>query len=272
MSEKKTKETRLMKVTMDAEDFDKFDKGETYSNKGIRNSQGKLSALPDIAPVSEDDLPRKTVVPPKIEYYQPKQPSIGKMMMQDLKYSLFSMAKNKIIDTITDPRKLTATWNKLKQLWEDYAVPILFIDDESQPNHHRTAREVLESARPEVNNTSVSISNSKANDRRITVTSEQADQMVIAVKQKAREITAMIFVLSHIVIKDEKTDEESSIEENYIKALLEKETTQTMKELLDQKQLLDKNEAIRIDDWLHGYIRNGDQRIPIPIQYNDQKG
>ena len=48
-----------MKVTMDADEFEKFDKGKIYSNHGLRNEKGKISVLPDIAPVDEDDYPIK---------------------------------------------------------------------------------------------------------------------------------------------------------------------------------------------------------------------
>ena len=58
---KKKKVTRIMKVTLDEDEFEKYDKGLTHSDSGLRNESGRLSALPDIAPVSEDDLPRRFV-------------------------------------------------------------------------------------------------------------------------------------------------------------------------------------------------------------------
>lgn len=52
---KPKKETRIMKVTLDADEFEKFDQGITHSDNGLRNEKGRLSALPDIAPVTDDD-------------------------------------------------------------------------------------------------------------------------------------------------------------------------------------------------------------------------
>ena len=49
------KKTRIMKVTMDEEEFRKFDLGITHSDNGIRTAYGRLSTLPDIAPCDTDE-------------------------------------------------------------------------------------------------------------------------------------------------------------------------------------------------------------------------
>ena len=41
---KKKQVTRTMKVTMDEDEFEKYDKGITHSDKGLRDEKGKLSA------------------------------------------------------------------------------------------------------------------------------------------------------------------------------------------------------------------------------------
>lgn len=56
------KETRIMKVTMDKEEFEKYDKGIIHSDSGLRNDKGRLSVLPDIEPISEADLPEREIV------------------------------------------------------------------------------------------------------------------------------------------------------------------------------------------------------------------
>ena len=62
MAKGKKKETRIMRVTMDADEFSKFDKGETYSKNGIRRKGGSISTFVDIAPPSESDLPQKLFI------------------------------------------------------------------------------------------------------------------------------------------------------------------------------------------------------------------
>ena len=81
MAKRKKQETRIMRVTMDKDEFSKFDIGETHSNKGLRSKEGKLSALPDIAPVSESDLPQKTVYRTR---YVEKKPSVVGQIGLDL--------------------------------------------------------------------------------------------------------------------------------------------------------------------------------------------
>lgn len=98
------------------------------------------------------------------------------------------------------------------------------------------------------------------------VTGEQAEQLVATMRQKAKELYAMIYLLSNITVKDEKTDSENTLEDAYIKQLLSEEATSTMKTLVAHRQLLDEGTAICFDDWLNGHVRNGDQRIPIPIR------
>ena len=47
---------------MYADEFEKYDKGITHSDSGLRNENGRLSTLPDIAPVTDEDFPRREVV------------------------------------------------------------------------------------------------------------------------------------------------------------------------------------------------------------------
>ena len=94
----KNKETRIMKVTMDAEEFEKYDSGKTRSNHGIRNSKGRLSALPDIEPVTDEDLPEREVVKTETIYIESEKQesnSIGTMVGEAL--------ANIIVDVISDP-------------------------------------------------------------------------------------------------------------------------------------------------------------------------
>ena len=70
---KPKKETRIMKVTLDADEFKKFDQGITHSDSGLRNEKGRLSALPDIASVSDADLPQREIVRTETVYVEREQ-------------------------------------------------------------------------------------------------------------------------------------------------------------------------------------------------------
>ena len=78
----------------------------------------------------------------------------------------------------------------------------------------------------------------------------------------------MIYLLSNIVVKDDKTQEEYVIEQAYIKQLVSEESRNTMEMLIANRQLLDEGTAICFSDFLSGYIRNGKQRIAIPVSIN----
>ena len=257
MAEGKKKETRIMRVTMDADEFSKFDSGETYSDKGVRSKGGKLSALPDIAPVSESDLPKKTVY--KTRYVERREPSLWQMVKRDMAEVITDFA----IDAITDPRKRAIIVRKAKQIWSDYIKPF-FSSEEEQP--YRTKAEQLLAEKKQQTSVAYQVETVNERHERIVVSGEQAQQLIMAMQQEAKKLAAMIYVLSNISIKDDKTDEERILEQAYIRQLVSEEATSTMRSLIAHRQLLGESTAICFEDWLNGFIRNGDQRIPIPVR------
>ena len=255
----KKKETRIMKVTMDADEFEKYDKGETHSDKGVRNNRGKLSALPDIAPISEYDLPQRTVVRTQKVYVQPEEQTTGQMIKQAIKYKII----DEVNDIINDPRKRAIIVNRAKRFWSEYVKPLFTSDYESR--YKPKADQIL--AKKEERKTEIAYQVETVNEKheRIVVTGEQAKVLVDAMRQKARELSAMIYLLSNISVKDKKTDSENVLEEAYIKQLISEETTSTIKKLVEHRQLLDEGTALCLEDWLNGYISNGEKRVPIPV-------
>lgn len=258
MSGKKKKETRIMKVTMDADEFAKFDKGETHSNKGVRNNKGKLSALPDIAPVSERDLPRRQVVKTQ-KIYVEKKPSVMQELGREIGYTVLDVTT----DALRDPYVRRALWHKAKRFWR-YKIKPLFAPQEEPKKDSRQITTQLSKQRQQAD-VEYQVETVNGNNERIIVTGEQAELMINAMRKKARELASMIYLLSNIVVKDEKTNEECVLEESFIKQLVSDEATRTMRTLIAHRQLLDENTAICFDDWLNGYIRNDGRRIPVPI-------
>lgn len=101
----------------------------------------------------------------------------------------------------------------------------------------------------------------------LVVNEEQAELIVAEARKKAKELSAMIYLLSNLCIKDEKSNEECIIEQSYIKQLVSEEATNTMRLLTEnrQLQLIDDETALSFTDFLNGYVRNGEQLVPIPI-------
>ena len=57
---------------------------------------------------------------------------------------------------------------------------------------------------------------------------------------------------------------EYMLEQSYIKELVSEEAEHTMRVLVANKQILDKETVICFTDFLDGYLRNGELRIPVP--------
>lgn len=256
---KKKKVTRIMKVTLDEDEFEKYDKGLTHSDSGLRNESGRLSALPDIAPVSEDDLPRRTVVRTQKVYVQPKEPTLGQMVKREIKYAI----ADEVYDAINDPRKRAIIISRAKRFWREYIRPLFSSDEKDEPRYTTKAEQIMAQKQQQAE-VVYQVETVNENRERIVVTGEQAEQLVNAMRQKARELTSMIYLLSNIVVKDEKSDTDYVLEESFLKQLLSEEATNTMRSLVEHRQLLDAGTALCFEDWLSGYIRTGDQRVPIP--------
>ncbi len=262
--EKKKKVTRIMRVTLDEDEFEKYDKGITHSDSGLRNESGKLSALPDIEPISEDDLPRREVIRTRNVYVQPQDQAFGQMLKQGIKEAAYQRIMSFVYDVVYYPEKRAELWNRAKGLYHNVAeqVQSLSKSNKADGDHSLPQRYHPEEVLYEVETVN-------ENNERIVVTGEQAEMLVNAMQQKARELSAMIFLLSNIVVKDDKNDSDYVLEENFIKQLASEEATKTMKNLVAQKQLLDEGTAICLSDYLNGYVRYEDRLIPIPAFIDD---
>lgn len=227
----------------------------------MRNDYGKLSTLPDIATISESDMPQKIVVRTQKVYVQPEKPTLGQMVKQEVKYAIAYAA----CDTITDPHKRAILIGRIKFFWRECVKPLFETEKEGEPKC-RTKAEQIMAQRQQQTEIAYQVETVNENQERIIVTGEQAEKLVDAMRQKAKELSAMIYLLSNICVKDEKTDSEYILEEAYIKQLFSEESTSTIKTLVAHRQLLDESTALCFDDWLAGYVRNGEQLVPIPIR------
>ena len=65
-------------------------------------------------------------------------------------------------------------------------------------------------------------------------------------------------------IEEISEDDLPMLEQSYIKELVSEEAEHTMRVLVANKQILDKETVICFTDFLDGYLRNGELRIPLP--------
>lgn len=257
----KNKETRIMKVTMDAEEFEKYDSGKTRSNHGIRNSKGRLSALPDIEPVTDEDLPEREVVKTETIYIESEKQesnSIGTMVGEAL--------ANIIVDVISDPEVQEGLAKLGKAFWYCKVKPriektVQWIKSDKK---FQTKASQLSTKSEAVIQPKYAIEIDNKQHGKFTVSEGEAKKLIEMMREEARRLSAMIYLLSNISIKDDKTEEEHILEQAYIKQLLSEESQKTIKNLVDNKKLLDSDTVICFTDFLNGYIRNGETRIAIP--------
>lgn len=261
---KPKKETRIMKVTLDADEFEKFDQGITHSDSGLRNEKGRLSALPDIAPVSDDDLPQREIVRTETVYVEREHTN------DSLGAKLGHAAAEIVVDVLSDPEIQEGLANLGKAFWYYKVKPRINHAIEwikSDKKFETKAAQLTASAKSKTE-TSYEVEVVDQAKGKIVVSGEDAALLVAAVREEAKRLSAMIYLLSNITVKDDKTQEEYVIEQAYIKQLVSDESRNTMEMLVANRQLLDEGTAICFSDFLNGYIRSGNQRIAIPVNSN----
>ena len=87
-----------------------------------------------------------------------------------------------------------------------------------------------------------------------------------------QELSELIYLLSRIYIKDEKTGEERQLERDYINRLFSDEAASIMRYGLENRHKLsiDDETAESFNDFLNGYIRNGTQLIALKADEKDE--
>lgn len=262
MADSNEKETRFMKVTMYREEFEKYDKGITHSDCGLRDKQGRLSTLPDISPVSDEDIPYREIVRRETVYVENNRSSNG------IGATISNAIAEVVAEVLNDPEVQAGLAELGKAFWYYKVWPRI-----------SNAVQRLKSSKKFETKVSRIIDRSAAKSEiayelevkddvhgKITVTGEDAKRIIGMVREEAKRLSAMIYLLSHITVKDDKTQDEYMIEQAYIKQLLSEDSKNTMEMLVANRKLLDKETAVCFSDFLSGYIRCADQRIAIPIR------
>lgn len=258
MSGKNKKVTRIMKVTMDKDEFEKFDKGVTHSDSGVRNKSGKLSALPDIEPISDEDLPYRDNSDE--EYVNPLELTAGGRAIKAV--------EEIAADVLSDPDVQESISELFKVFW-DYKIKPAIDNTIQKIKHGKKSKK--DSLTRSIKNTNSSAQSTckyelvDKDNKKIVVSPEQAEQLIKMMQEEARRLSAMMYILSNIYVKNDKTNEEYCLEQSYIKQLVSDEANTTIRTLVANKQILNNETALCLEDWLNGYIRSGDKRIPVAL-------
>ena len=259
------KETRIMKVTMDKAEFEKYDKGITHSNSGLRNDMGRLSVLPDIEPISESDLPEREIIRQETVYVEkaPEKESIGTVIGHAV--------AGIVIDVLSDPEVQKGLAKLGKAFWYHKVKPQLesTIQRAKSDKKFKTKASCLVESNTSQTDVTYELEVVDKDQGKITVSEVEAKKLVGMMREEARRLSAMIYLLSNITVKNEKTQDEYVLEQAYIKQLLSEESKNTMEMLLANKKLLDEDTAACFSDFLNGYIRRADRLIAIPINESE---
>lgn len=261
-------ETRTMNVTMSQDDFKKLDSGELRSNHGLRDSSGHIKASLDISYISENELSQREAVRTETVY---KESPVSSPMAQALVRA--TGATMEIWgDILSDPEVKKSVSDLIHVLWHYKVQPkiqdtIDRIKGISQPQPP-FSEQVFQTKAEQILSSQTIVPDSKDTSfEPIPVTNEQTAFLLAKTKESASELTRLIYLLSNIVVKDDVTAEEYSLEQSYIKELLSESSVSTMTFLLQNRQLgiIDDKTALLFSDVLEGYVSDGQQRIPLPI-------
>lgn len=228
-------ETRTMNVTMSQDDFKKLDSGELRSNHGLRDSSGHIKASLDISYISENELPQREVVRTETVYKESPVPSPTAQALTGTTMEILG-------DILSDPEVKKSISDLIHVLWHYKVQPkiqdtIDRIKGISQPQPPRS-EQVFQTKAEQILSSQTIVPDSKDTSfEPIPVTNEQAAFLLAKTKESASELTRLIYLLSNIVVKDDITAEEYSLEQSYIKELLSESSVSTMTFLLQNRQL-----------------------------------
>ena len=191
-----------------------------------------------------------------------EEPTLIEMLKEDAKFELRRFIRNKAKEYIYNPQKRKDIIENVKSGYKDYIKPLFSEDRYSQ---------IIDNTEADSNSQQVSVQNNTTNSEnsKIIVSEEQAEIFIEATLSKAKELSAMLTMLSMIYIKNDKTENEYKVEQEYLKQLTSDEMTKTMELIVERKDLVDNETITQFTDFLKGYIRHDNELIPINRISND---
>ncbi len=252
-------------VFKDEEEYQKYKSGKTHSDKGLRTEDGKLSSLPDIEEIDEDE-----VVPvPKI---QRKEPGIGEQILYSVLEGLLEATK----DFLSDEENRKAIAALAKNWWNGKALPGIkkSVENVKTIAHgvktgETKAERLAESKKSKTDAATIIVKNDisekkeKGNKRKVSA--EEYEQQVKQVQVLAVLLADRIKKLSNSVIdEDTMTEDEYVLQQNEIKELTTEEIMNTIKLLVDTDGFaLDDSTRRLFSEFMLGNLIVNNECVPI---------
>ena len=253
---------------MSEEDFQKFDKGITHSDSGIRTEGGKLSTQPDISPLDPEEEQRDVFSDRELEYecrrYDYLDRAEREQRINDTVDALSTIADSVeiIAAFLTEHPEVVEGLIKFGYKARDFAV-----SSYTKLSSHikQIARNRKEKPWKRLKEVSYEVEIYNDSQERIPISEEEARYLLDDMRETARKLAAEMYLWSVISIKDEKSDTEYVMEQSLAKELLSSDVHNTIETLVANRNLLEESVAKTLSDFLDGYLTNNDRRIPIPL-------
>lgn len=251
-------------VFKDEEEYQKYKSGKTHSDKGLRTEDGKLSSLPDIEELDEDeDIP--------VQEIQIKEPGIAEQILYSVLEGLIEATK----EFLSDEENRKAIAALAKNWWNGKALPGIRKSVESvksiahgvKTGETKAAR-IVESKKNKVDSSIIvknDISEKKEKSQKNKVSAEEYEQQIKQVQVLAVLLADRIKKLSNSVIdEDQMTEDEYILQQNEIKELTTEEIMNTIKLLVATEGFsLDDSTKQLFSEFILGNLIVNNERIPI---------
>lgn len=256
-------------IFKDEEEYQKFKNGKTHSKKGLRTEDGKLSSLPDIEEIKEDE-----------ECYYASEPLTSASQLEmgvgrQIMYAILKGLYEGVREVLSDEQNRQAIALLAKNWWDGKAVPKIkkgwhdvkgFVTDikigetkASKLLKEKKSTEVIEADCVEV------IAAEKVQDNRQRVTPAEYQQQVDQIRMLAMLLADRIKKLSNSCVDSDKmTDEEYRIQQNEIKELTADEVMNSVKLLVVHESFsLDEPTIKMFSEFISGNLIVEGELIPI---------
>lgn len=289
--------TRKMDVTFkNKNEYEKFINGETHSDKGIRNNNGRLGSQPDIKVINESSTDSESIS--EYDYQQEYRRTSEKYeeddgfateLIKDIIYGLVKGVGDIIIETLSDKEKreilasMAGNWwhGKVvvgaKKTWssiiEKFSNGTEII--KSGFSGKIKAEQLLSEINERAKTTELSAANSTfvepvediedKSQYRESISLEEAEQQFEQIKVLAILLADKIKNLSNSYIREcDMSPEDYLIRKNTIKELTTQEVMNSIKLLLENDSFFLDNSTSRIfSEFLAGNLIVGDRLVPI---------
>lgn len=263
--------TRKMNVTLKEEEYQKFVNGEIHSDNGLRKSDGKLSSLPDIAEIldEEDNYYSSNYN----DYHSEKSESEANA--EALGYIIGGLLVGIAILSDEENRMAIKTWFKNTASAISHktnsTVKSLknFFSGETKAKKLLVKKTSLAMEVLDTNINQLETESQKQNQEefRNYISSEEAQQQIEQIKVLSLLLANKIKVFSNSYVKNNLTPDELVQQQNTIKELTSEEVRNSMKMLVENESFFLEEATIKIfREFLLGNIIVGKEAIPIEIE------